>query len=81
MACLGQQASIVSPEPGFVMYALSAKLQGLHYVGVPLTANFELNVPAMLEAMRIHTPAIVYLANPNNSHRQRMACGRPDGRY
>ncbi len=66
MACLGQQASIVSPEPGFVMYALSAKLQGLHYVGVPLTANFELNVPAMLEAMRIHTPAIVYLANPNN---------------
>ena len=66
MACLGQQASIVSPEPGFVMYALSAKLQGLRYVGVPLTANFELNVPAMLEAMRIHTPAIVYLANPNN---------------
>ena len=66
MACLGQQASIVSPEPGFVMYALSAKLQGLHYVGVPLTTNFELNVPAMLEAMRIHTPAIVYLANPNN---------------
>lgn len=66
MACLGQQASIVSPEPGFVMYALSAKLQGLHYVGVPLTAHFELNVPAMLEAMRIHTPAIVYLANPNN---------------
>ena len=66
MACLGQQASIVSPEPGFVMYALSAKLQGLQYVGVPLTAHFELNVPAMLDAMRIHTPAIVYLANPNN---------------
>jgi len=66
MACLGQQVSIVSPEPGFVMYALSAQPQGLRYVGVPLTANFELNVPAMLEAMRIHTPAIVYLANPNN---------------
>ena len=66
MACLGQQASIVSPEPGFVMYALSAKLQGLQYVGVPLTAHFELNVPAMLDAMRIHKPAIVYLANPNN---------------
>ena len=29
MACVGTQATILAPEPGFVMYGLSAKLQGL----------------------------------------------------
>jgi histidinol-phosphate aminotransferase len=66
MACVGSNATILSPEPGFVMYALSAKLQGLAYVGVPLTAAFELDLPAMLAAMAQHKPAVVYLANPNN---------------
>ena len=66
MACMGRDATILSPEPGFVMYGLSAKLQGLAYVGVPQTADFELDVPAMLSAMAQHQPAVVYLANPNN---------------
>lgn len=66
MACVGSKATILAPEPGFVMYGLSAKLQGLAYVGVALTADFELDVPAMVSAMALHQPAVVYLANPNN---------------
>jgi histidinol-phosphate aminotransferase len=58
--------SVLAPLPGFVMYALSAKLQGLRFVGVPLTASFELDLPAMLAAVREHQPSIVYLAYPNN---------------
>ncbi len=66
MACDRPGASLLAPEPGFVMYAMSARQQGLRYVGVPLTANFELDTPAMLDAIRRHRPAIVYLAYPNN---------------
>jgi histidinol-phosphate aminotransferase len=66
MACDVPGASILAPLPGFVMYEMSAKLQGLKFVGVDLTADFELDEKAMLEAIALHQPAIVYLAYPNN---------------
>ena len=62
----GQPPVILAPEPGFVMYAMSAKFQGLQFVGVPLTADFELDEVAMLAAITLHKPALVYLAYPNN---------------
>ena len=58
--------TILAPLPGFVMYEMSAKLQGLKFVGVPTTADFELDLPAMLAAIEQHQPAIVWLAYPNN---------------
>jgi len=57
---------VMAPLPGFVMYEMSAKLQGLKFVGVPLTPGFELDAPAMLAAVREHRPALLYLAYPNN---------------
>jgi histidinol-phosphate aminotransferase len=66
MACDVPGASILSPMPGFVMYAMSAQLQGLAFHGVPLTADFELDEPAMLAALHAHQPAITYIAYPNN---------------
>ena len=57
---------VMAPLPGFVMYEMSAKLQGLKFVGVPLTPDFELDGPAMLAAVRAHQPALLYLAYPNN---------------
>ena len=66
LACDVPGASILSPLPGFVMYAMSAQLQGLAFHGVPLTANFELDEEAMLAAIAEHKPSIVYLAYPNN---------------
>ncbi len=66
MACDVPGASILSPVPGFVMYAMSAQLQGLAFHGVPLTADFELDEAAMLAAIAQHRPSIVYLAYPNN---------------
>ncbi len=59
-------ASILAPVPGFVMYAMSAQLQGLRFVGVPLTADFALDPAAMLQAIAQHQPSIIYLAYPNN---------------
>jgi len=66
LACDVPGASILAPLPGFVMYEMSARLQGLAFVGVPLTAAFELDEPAMLAAIETHRPAITYIAYPNN---------------
>jgi histidinol-phosphate aminotransferase len=66
LACDVPGSTVLAPLPGFVMYQMSATLQGLKFVGVPLTAEFELDRPAMLAAVREHQPAIVYLAYPNN---------------
>jgi histidinol-phosphate aminotransferase len=66
MACDVPGAGILAPVPGFVMYAMSAQLQGLKFTGVPLTADFELDGPAMLDAIARDRPSIVYIAYPNN---------------
>ena len=66
LACAQPGATVLSPEPGFVMYAMSARLQGLGHVGVPLTPDFALDEPAMLAAIAAHRPAITFLAYPNN---------------
>lgn len=60
------RAKMLAPMPGFVMYPLSAQLQGLDFVGVQLTEDFDLDVPAMQAAIAEHQPAITYLAYPNN---------------
>jgi histidinol-phosphate aminotransferase len=66
MACDVPGATILAPVPGFVMYGMSAQLQGLKFVGVPLTPDFELDGQAMLAAIAEHRPAITYIAYPNN---------------
>ncbi len=66
LACDVPGATILAPLPGFVMYEMSARLQGLAFVGVPLSASFELDEAAMLAAIETHRPAITYLAYPNN---------------
>ncbi len=66
LACDVPGATILAPLPGFVMYEMSAKLQGLKFVAVPTTPNFELDEVAMLAAIETHRPAITYIAYPNN---------------
>ncbi len=66
LACDVPGGAILAPLPGFVMYAMSAQLQGLKFIGVDLTPEFELDEKAMLAAIREHKPSITYLAYPNN---------------
>ena len=66
VACDVPGATVLAPLPGFVMYEMSAKLRGLKFVGVPLTADFQLDEAAMLAAVEAHRPAITYIAYPNN---------------
>ncbi len=66
MACDVPGACVLAPLPGFVMYSLSARLQGLKFVGVSLDEDFELDEAGMLDAIAMHRPSIIYLAYPNN---------------
>ena len=66
VACNVPGATVLAPLPGFVLYELSARLRGLRFAGVPLTARFELDEAAMLEAIARERPSLTYIAYPNN---------------
>jgi histidinol-phosphate aminotransferase len=59
-------AVLLSVTPSFVMYQMIAAFSGMQYAGVPLSANFALDMPATLAAIHQHQPALVFLAYPNN---------------
>lgn len=58
--------AIIAPEPSFAMYRRNALYAGARFVGVPLVADFSLDMSAMLEAIEREEPALVFLAYPNN---------------
>jgi histidinol-phosphate aminotransferase len=63
----GNGRSILSVDPGFVMYKMIATFCGMKYISVPLREqDFSLDLPAILQAMDLHQPAAVFLACPNN---------------
>jgi len=66
VACAKPGAAILAPVPGFVMYQMSAQLANLRFIGVPLQADLQLDLPAMLHAIASEQPAVIYLAYPNN---------------
>ncbi|MCB1787835.1 MAG: histidinol-phosphate transaminase [Gammaproteobacteria bacterium] len=67
LALAGPSRCVLSVDPGFVMYRMIATFAGLRYVGVPLRAeDFGLDLPAVLQAMEEHQPAVVFIAYPNN---------------
>jgi histidinol-phosphate aminotransferase len=60
------EACVLALEPSFPMYRMNALLHGMRYVGVPLEADFTLDLDRLLAAIREHQPALVWLAYPNN---------------
>lgn len=59
-------ATVLAPEPTFVMYRMIAAFCGVEYVGVPLGEDFGLDAGALEAAIDAHDPAVVWLAWPNN---------------
>ncbi len=57
---------VLAPEPTFVMYRHLSELLGVEFTGVPLQADFSLDMPAMHQAIEQHQPGIIFLAWPNN---------------
>jgi histidinol-phosphate aminotransferase len=59
-------ATVLAPEPTFVMYRANALNAGLRFVGVALKPDFTLDRPATLDAIARERPAVIFLASPNN---------------
>lgn len=66
MAVSNPGAVVLAPTPTFVMYEMIATFVGMKFVGVPLSPDFTLDMPAMMKAIETHRPAAVFLAYPNN---------------
>ena len=59
-------ATVLAPDPTFVMYRIYAMHSGVRYVPVPLRADFSLDDDAFAAAIARERPALVWLATPNN---------------
>lgn len=60
-------AVVLAPEPTFVMYRNLALAANIDFVGVPLNReDFSLDTEAVLAAVKKHSPAVIFLARPNN---------------
>ncbi len=67
LMALPEDSAVLAPAPGFVMYKQISDSLGLKYIGVPLlTEDFELDLPAMLQAIEQYQPRVIFLAYPNN---------------
>lgn len=59
-------AVVLGLDPSFVMFRMIATFAGMRYVGVPLTADFAIDLKRTLAAIVEHEPALVFIAYPNN---------------
>ena len=66
LACAKPGATLLSFEPSFVMFRMIAAFCGLGYAGVPLTADFKIDIDATRAAIEKHRPAVIFIAYPNN---------------
>ncbi len=66
LAVAAEGRCILSFEPGFVMYSMIARFAGMKYVGVPLTADFSLDMDKTRAAIELYQPALIFIAFPNN---------------
>jgi histidinol-phosphate aminotransferase len=58
--------TVLTTTPSFVMYRMTARLRGQRVVEVPLDAGWELAEDAMLRALEMAPPHVVFIATPNN---------------
>jgi len=65
-ALSGPECCVLAPAPSFVMFRLISQWLNVRFVEVGLRADFGLDLPAMLDALRETRPRLVFLACPNN---------------
>ena len=65
-AVAGPDVVIMSIAPTFTMFKMSSAIARAKYVGVPLNSDFSLDADRVIAAMAENSPAIVFIAYPNN---------------
>ena len=57
---------VLYPVPTFSMYGIISQALGERKFGVPLDAEFDLDLKKMLDAARREKPKLIFLSSPNN---------------
>jgi histidinol-phosphate aminotransferase len=60
------RATVMFPEPSFVMFRTSSLLAGCEPVAVPLDTMWDLDADATCAAIAQHEPSVVFVPSPNN---------------
>jgi histidinol-phosphate aminotransferase len=60
------RAAVLYPDPSFVMYGMRSIIEDCEPVPVPLTSDFQLDLPRMQAAIQAKRPNLIFLASPNN---------------
>jgi histidinol-phosphate aminotransferase len=61
------RSTLLSVDPGFVMYRMIGLFAGLEYIGVNLNpSDFSLDLQTTLNAIEQHRPLLTFIAYPNN---------------
>lgn len=58
--------TLITTTPTFVMYRLSARVRGQRVMEVPLDDAWEVNEDALIKAVEMAEPNVIFLASPNN---------------
>jgi histidinol-phosphate aminotransferase len=58
--------TLVTTTPTFVMYRMSARIRGQRVMEVPLDQDWNISEEALLRAIDMADPNLVFLASPNN---------------
>lgn len=58
--------TVVTTIPTFVMYRLSARARGQRVMEVPLDVDWDIDEAALLRAVDIADPNVIFIASPNN---------------
>ncbi|MCB0744818.1 MAG: histidinol-phosphate transaminase, partial [Ignavibacteriae bacterium] len=63
--CDPKKDSVLIPEPTYGMYKVACDVNDVNTVSIPLNKNFQIDVPATLNAVKKNTK-IIFLCSPNN---------------
>lgn len=63
---VGEGTTVVSPVPTFTLYRLLTEVFGGRHLGVPLTADFAFDLPALIRAAVAAQARVIVVNSPNN---------------
>jgi len=66
MVTVGEGRKVLISEPTFALYRQISTVLNGDIVSVPLKDDFSFDIPALIDAIKQHTPAVTIVCSPNN---------------
>src|SRR5205085_9275191 len=63
---VGEGRKVLISEPTFALYRQIGTVLNGEIIAVPFKSDFSFDIPALVEAIRRHSPAITIICSPNN---------------